>query len=204
VENYLKKVRAALGWTQEKMAAELNKSTSMVRFYERGAFAAPLEVSERVSEIARAHSLEYLIPKPDTASTLPADATLSPADYKYLDQFFPGIATGDLRSLQEAWRFFRDAPEEVAEPIAAAIGAWLRTYARPGRKQPAASAGSGRASRSEKTALDDMLYFVRHGDPDEVRELMHRAAVFRRYQEKAEKEDQKPLLEPKPSRHTRR
>jgi transcriptional regulator with XRE-family HTH domain len=186
MENYLKKVRTALGWTQEKMAAELNKSTSMVRFYERGAFVAPDEVAQKVREIALAHHLAHLLPIRDTESTPPAETAPSPADYKYLDQFFPGIAVGDLSGLQEAWQFFRDAPDEVMEPIAAAIGAWLQSYSRRHRQQPGVPQASGRASRKEMRTIEDMLYFLQHGNPDEVREMVHRAAVFRRYEENKE------------------
>jgi transcriptional regulator with XRE-family HTH domain len=200
MESYVKRVRAALGWTQEQMAAALGKSTSMVRFYERGAFVVPEEVTARVQEIARKQGLDHLAPAAEVDPGDRGSSSVRLEDHPSLAEVFPGLHEPDLRRVQRAWEFFRDAPEEVWRPIAAAIDSWLESYGGRQRLSVGTWQGAESVSSRERKAVESLLYFLRHGDPGEVDELVRRAGVFRRYEEKKAKIGSLPAKESNPGR----
>lgn len=81
--------------------------------------------------------------------------------------------------------------------------AYLSVYAARAhndREQTQPQSQFGELSEKELQRMENLLYFMRHADADEVDEMVRRAAMFRRYEE----EGRKSTTKAKPARRERR
>jgi len=60
MENPLRAFRRALGWSQERVAREIGRSTLSVRLYERGAYPLPEAAAEKLIHVANAAGYPWI------------------------------------------------------------------------------------------------------------------------------------------------